>query len=197
MTDTRAVDVGELCQIVGAAVDGGVTAVQLRAKGWTDRQALYAAQSLQSLCAERNVLFVVNDRVDIAVTANADGVHLGVDDLPVAAARAMLGPDAVIGFSPETDVQIQTAQRDGVSYLGVGPVFGTMTKPDAGPAIGLDRLRRVVEAFPVPVVGVGGIDATNATSVLDAGASGVAVVSAIMSASDPEAAARSIAGQVR
>ena len=172
-----------------AALAGGVTTVQLRAKGWNDRQLLAAALALRARCDAAGALLLVNDRVDIALAAGADGVHLGVDDLPVAVARRLLGPDAIIGYSPATDADRLDAERDGADYLGVGPVYLTSNKPDAGAAIGLDGLARVVRATTLPVVGIGGITLERAADVLLSGAAGVAVVGAIWNAPDPRAAA--------
>ena len=190
VTDARAGSVERLVEMCRAALDGGMTAVQLRAKGWTDRQLLDAAQALGLLCRDASALFIVNDRVDIALAAGADGVHLGVDDLPITSARRLLGPEAVIGYSPETDADRRRAEADGANYLGVGPVYGTGTKLDAGEAIGLDGLRRAVSATHLPVIGIGGITIEQAAEVVSTGAVGVAVVGAIFLAADPAAAAR-------
>lgn len=194
VTDPRIEPAERLVEIVTAAVDGGMTAVQLRAKGWTDRRALEAAHRLKRLCDDRDVMFLVNDRVDLALASGADGVHLGVDDLPVEAARELLGPDAVIGYSPESEQDRREAIATGADYLGVGPVFGTATKDDAGPALGLPEFRRIVQSVDLPVIGIGGIDRENARGVVEAGAAGVAVVSAVLFADDPAAAARDLAG---
>lgn len=197
VTDARAGSVERMVEICTAAVEGGVTTVQLRAKGWTDRELLRAAQQLRELADRTGTLFIVNDRVDIALAAKADGVHLGVDDLPVTVARALLGTDAIIGYSPETAEDRIRAERDGADYLGIGPVFGSVTKDDAGPALGLDQFRSLVAASNVPVVGIGGISIDDARSVVDAGASGVAVVGAVFLASDPRAAAAELRAVLR
>lgn len=190
VTDARAGSVERLVEICRAALDGGVTAIQLRAKGWTDRQLLDAALALAPLCRAARALFVVNDRLDIALAAGADGIHLGVDDLPVAVARRLLGSDAIIGYSPERDADRLEAEAAGADYLGVGPVYGTGTKPDAGSAIGLAGLRRVVTATPLPVIGIGGITIAQAAEVVETRAVGVAIVGAVFMADDPASAAR-------
>jgi thiamine-phosphate diphosphorylase len=190
VTDARAESVARLVEISRAALAGGVTAIQLRAKGWTDQQLFDAASALRPLCRDAGALFIVNDRVDIALASGADGVHLGVDDLPVAAARGLLGPDAVIGYSPESDADRVRAEADGADYLGVGPVYGTGTKPDAGEAIGLAGLERAVAATTLPVIGIGGITIERSAAVVGTGAVGVAVVGAVFMADDPAAAAR-------
>jgi len=177
-------------EVVGAAIRGGATVVQYREKEATTCQMVETAQELRTLCREAEVPLIVNDRVDVALAVEADGVHLGVEDMPVAIARRLLGPGRLIGFSPETPEQARVAEAEGADYLGVGPVFGTGTKPDAGPSIGLEGLRRMIAAVSIPVVGIGGIQAHNAAQVIQAGAAGVAVVSAVVSAEDVEAAAR-------
>lgn len=192
VTDPAVEALDQLETIVAAAIDGGVTAVQLRAKGWPDRVALDAAIKLQALCAERGVMFLVNDRVDIALASKADGVHLGVDDLPVRVAREILGPEAVIGYSPERRADQRRALAAGADYLGVGPVFGTQTKADAGPALGLPAFRQIVEHVDIPCIGIGGIDYANARSVMEAGAAGVAVVRSVFFADYPAVAAREL-----
>lgn len=183
---------GDLVNSVESALRGGVTMVQLRAKELTDREQLSLAITLRELCQQSDAAFIVNDRLDIALASGADGVHLGVDDLPLEVARELAGPEMIIGYSPETDEQLRTAAVRGADYLGVGPVFGTSTKSDAGAALGLNELKRRLELGRLPAVGIGGITSENATSVITAGADGVAVVSAILKAADPEAAARQI-----
>jgi thiamine-phosphate diphosphorylase len=192
VTDSSVGSVERLIDTCQAALDGGVTAIQLRAKGWTDRQLLDAAVALVPRCHEAGALFIVNDRLDIALASGADGLHLGVDDVPVAVARRLLGPEAVIGYSPERDDDRLDAEAAGASYLGVGPVYGTSTKLDAGSAIALAGLERVVAATNLPVIGIGGITIDRAADVVSTGAVGVAVVGAVFMAADPAAAARQL-----
>ncbi len=189
VTDSRADSVERLVSICEAAIAGGITTVQLRAKGWSDGELLVAANRLRSLTAGKGTMFIVNDRVDIALASRADGVHLGVDDLPVSVARQLLPASAVIGYSPESPEDRIRAERDGADYLGIGPVFGSVTKDDAGPALGLEQFRSLVSASNVPVIGIGGIDINRAKSVVDAGAVGVALVGAVFFADDPATAA--------
>ncbi|MBX3069646.1 MAG: thiamine phosphate synthase [Thermomicrobiales bacterium] len=179
--------------VAEAAVRNGVTALQLRAKTTTDRETLDLAIRLAEISADAGVLFLVNDRLDIAMASGAGGVHLGVDDLPLAKARALAGPDFVIGYSPETDEQALSAGESGASYLGVGPIYGTTSKPDAGPAIGLQRLSSRQRLSGLPTIGIGGITAGNAAAVVRVGACGVAVMSAITRSADPGAATRELA----
>jgi thiamine-phosphate pyrophosphorylase len=187
---------GDVGATASDALDGGVTAIQLRAKRLTDRTFLALAHDLCARCRAHGALFTVNDRLDIALASGADGVHLGVDDLPVAAVRRIAPARLIVGYSPETDDQAASAAGEGADYLGVGPVFGTNSKPDAGEAIGLDTLARRVELAGIPVVGIGGIDAGSAGSVIAAGAVGVAVVGAVLRAGDPRAAANALAAAV-
>lgn len=174
------------------ALRGGVTMLQLRGKNRTDRELLGIAIDLRKVCARYTVPFIVNDRLDIALAAGADGVHLGVDDLPLSAARAVAGKGFIIGYSPETDEQITGASFERANYLGIGPVYATSTKSDAGKALGLEEFARRVRLANLPTVGIGGINASNASDVLAAGADGVAVISAILSAPDIERAARQL-----
>ncbi|MGH2557776.1 MAG: thiamine phosphate synthase [Thermomicrobiales bacterium] len=180
-----------------AALSGGVSMVQLRAKQLSDRDCFALAETMCRLCRDRAVPFLVNDRVDIALAVGADGVHLGVDDLPLEDARRLLGPNAIIGFSPETDDQTIEASRRGTNYLGIGPVYGTATKSDAGSPIGADAVGRRATLSGLPVIGIGGITPENAAEVISAGAAGVAVVSAILGQNDPAFAARRLGAAVR
>lgn len=186
-----------LLEVARAAIAGGAGTLQLRAKDWDGRDLVEAGRQLRRLTAESGALFIVNDRVDVALAVEADGVHVGERDIPVADARRILGPTAVIGFSPETVDSARRAVADGADYLGVGPVFATTSKPDAGAPIGLDGLRAVVEAVSVPLVAIGGIHAGNAASALRAGACGVAVISAVLQAADPRSATAELARVVR
>jgi len=180
---------GEFLTTISEALAGGVTCVQLRAKSWNDREVLEAGENIRRLTDEADALFIVNDRIDIALACGADGVHLGVDDLPIEAARTIGGPSFVIGYSPETDDEASIASKRGADYLGVGPVFGTLTKADAGEAIGLDVVRRRLSISGLPVIGIGGVNSSNARQVVETGASGVAIVSAISQDNDPRRAA--------
>jgi thiamine-phosphate pyrophosphorylase len=185
-----------LLEDVSAALAGGVTAVQLRAKALSDRETLSLARAIATRCADRRALFLMNDRVDLALAAGAHGVHLGVDDLPIEDARRLLGAGAVIGFSPETDAQAADAGSRGADYLGVGPVFGTTSKSDAGVAIGTETIRRREQLAGIPTIGIGGITSTNAPLVIEAGAVGVAVVGAILRADNPCAATQRLANAI-
>jgi thiamine-phosphate pyrophosphorylase len=176
--------------VARAAVAGGATALQLRDKENPGRALVATARRLVALANPAGVPVVVNDRVDVALAAGADGAHVGEDDLPVADARRLLGPERIVGASAGTVEEARRAEQEGADYLGVGPVFPTATKADAGEAIGLDGLGKIVAAVRVPVVGIGGITVENAAQVILAGAAGVAVVSAVAGADDMVEATR-------
>ena len=184
--------------IVEAAVRGGVDVVQLREKYATARERYELGAQLRDLTDQADVPLIVNDRVDLALAIDADGVHLGDEDLPVGVARAQLGGDAIVGRSVSTPEAAREAEREGADYLGVGAVFATDSK-DVDPEeaeVGLGTVEAIREATDLPFVGIGGITPANATDVVAAGADGVAVISAITAADDPEAATRELAAAV-
>lgn len=183
-------------EIVHEAVEGGVTVVQLREKAASSREMLRQARALKEILAPRGIPLIVNDRCDVALAAGADGVHVGQGDLPCALVREIVGPGLVIGVSVSSVAEAVQAERDGADYLGVSPVFETPTKTDTPAAVGLDGFRRIREAVRLPLVAIGGIHAGNAAAVIRAGADGIAVVSAIVGAPDPRAAARALALEV-
>lgn len=174
-----------------AALTAGVSFFQYRDKRGTRRRIYDAAKRLAAMLRPAGALFVVNDHVDIAASVDADGVHLGQDDLPIGYARSLLGPDRIIGISTHTVGQAVDAERDGADYVGFGPLFATATK-DAGPVRGLNLLRAVRSAVRLPVIAIGGIDADRAAAAAAAGADGVAVISAVLGADDMVDAARAI-----
>jgi thiamine-phosphate pyrophosphorylase len=179
---------------VAAAVAGGVTLVQVRSPGATGRSFVEEARALKALLTPLGVALLVNDRVDVALAVDADGVHVGQSDIDAVTVRAMLGPRKIIGLSVGSPAEWQAAQHHlaAVDYIGAGPVFATTTKTDAGAAIGCDGLASVVTLSPLPVVAIGGIGAGNAAAVMSAGPQGIAVVSAVMAAVDPARAARDL-----
>ena len=181
-------------EVAIGAIEGGANAVQLRAPGHRDEELLPLAQELADRCGERGVLFIVDDRVELAMACGAAGVHLGQGD-PWPEARERLGPDLVLGVTVEDTEQASAAEAAGADYLGV-TVFATRTKPEAAPG-GLGRVRQISGATRLPVVGIGGINASNARQVLDAGAAGIGVVSAVAAAPDPVAATRALVAAVR
>lgn len=181
---------GDLAGGVLAAIASGVSCVQVRWKSATDRQYASLARQLLEICAPRQVPLIVNDRVDIALAIGAQGVHLGVDDLAVDDARKLGGPVFIIGYSPEADAGIATAAARGATYLGLGPFAHTRTKRDAGGPLGPVEFARRRNLTTLPVVAIGGIDPGNAKTAMDAGASGIAVASAILGGADPAEATR-------
>jgi thiamine-phosphate pyrophosphorylase len=176
-------------EIAEAALRGGADILQLRVKDTPDDLLLDRARALRRLCTAYGALFIVNDSALLAVDAEADGVHVGQDDLPVAEARRIVGPDRIVGLSTHTSDQIEAAR--GVDYIAVGPVFATPTKPGR-PAVGLELVRVAARAATVPWFAIGGIDAANVDDVAAAGATRVAVVRAIADAADAEGAARAL-----
>jgi thiamine-phosphate pyrophosphorylase len=178
--------------VVRHAIKGGASAIQLRWKDGPLREAVSVGRELKSICAEYDVLFVVNDRLDLAMAIEADAVHLGEDDLPVPDARQLVGDSMILGYSPADLSEVEWAFESGADYLGVGPVYGTSTKDDAGEAVGIERMREVRRLTDRPFVGIGGIHAGNAAPVIEAGADGVAVISSVVAQPDIESAARSI-----
>jgi thiamine-phosphate pyrophosphorylase len=178
--------------VAEAAIRGGAGVVQLRMKEEPARQILDVACAIASRCLAAGVLFIVNDRVDVAMMAEADGAHVGQDDLPPAAVRAVMGPRAVIGVSAATVEEALAAERAGADYLGVGSIYGTRSKADAGAPVGPARIAEISRAVRLPVVGIGGISAGNAAEVIRAGAQGIAVISAVTRAEDMVAAVREL-----
>jgi len=179
----------DLVSLVKEAVRGGVTMVQIRAKGLETREFLELATRMASALKRRSVPLIINDRVDIAMACGADGVHLGQDDMPPDAARKLLGRVKIIGVSANTLKEAREAERLGADYVGLGPIFATTTKDTDLPVLGREGIRRIQEKIGIPIVAIGGINAGNAADVMKAGAAGVAVVSAILGAPDVRLAA--------
>jgi len=182
--------------IARAALAGGADAVQLRDKSATAQNLCLLVTEIQPIARKFGAVLLVNDRVDVALVAGADGAHVGQEDLPAREARRLLPPPSVLGVSAGTVEEAKKAARAGADYIGVGPVFPTPTKPDAGEPIGVEGLARVARAVEVPVVAIGGITLENVTAVIEAGASGAAVVSAVVSAQDMAQAARALKGRI-
>jgi len=181
-----------LTEVVAAAVQGGVSCVQLREKQLNTRDFLAQAMALKALLNPLNIALVINDRIDIALASGAHGVHLGQSDMPVTDARRLLPPEVFIGWSVETLDDVRRSAGLPVDYLGVSPIFATPTKTDTSAPWGLEGLHSVRSATALPLVAIGGIHAGNARDVLQAGADGLAVVSAVCAAPDPRAAAQTL-----
>jgi len=173
------------------AIDGGATAIQLRDKEMSSREYYEMALVIREICKENNVLFIVNDRLDIALAAEADGVHLGQEDLPLQAAKKIVPPSFIVGISATNAQEAKEAENGGADYLGVGDVFGTGSKPDAK-TIGLDMLRQICAVTSIPCVAIGGVNKENVHIALESGAVGVAVISAVISQKDITNAAKEL-----
>lgn len=186
-----------VAETVRLAVAGGATVVQVREKNASRGDFIAVARAVKAVLAGTGVPLVINDNLDVALAVEADGIHVGQSDTPASEARAAMGPQAIVGLSVETMAQAAEAETLPVDYLGVSPVFDTPTKTDTAPAWGLTGLAELRAATTLPLVGIGGIGAANAAEVIRAGADGVAVVSAICAAPDPERAARDIRAAVR
>jgi thiamine-phosphate pyrophosphorylase len=172
-------------------LDGGARIIQIRAKSLPSGPFLELCDAVVALAEAQGAQVIVNDRADLARLSGAAGVHVGQDDLPVAAARAILGPDAIVGYSTHTTDQIEQALALPITYLAVGPVFGTLTKDTGYTAVGLDLVRAAaLRSGDVPVVAIGGITLDNARSVIDAGATSVAVISDLLTGGNPAARVR-------
>lgn len=173
---------------VEQALLGGVTALQLRAKNLEASVVLSLSKELKDLCDAKNIPFLINDRVDIALKIHTSGVHLGQNDMPIATARKLLRERAIIGISAGNITQAQLAEQNGADYIGVGPVFPTTSKVDAGATIGLLGLSQIRKSVHIPIVAIGGINAFKVSKVMKHGASGIAVISAIQNAVNPRKA---------
>lgn len=181
-----------LKEVITAAIKGGATIIQLREKKATTREMLEMGKAALRLCRTASIPLIINDRVDLAMALDADGVHLGPHDMPVAIGRKLLGNNKIIGASASTVEEALAAKRDCADYLGAGTIYATATKSDAGIPIGLEILTKIKKATMMPVVGIGGITLENAAPVIAAGADGVAVISAVVAAPDITAATRSL-----
>ena len=194
----RALSLGRsTVEVVRAAIRGGVSCVQLREKGCSTREFMDEARLLKALLVGTGVPLFINDRLDVALAVGADGVHLGQNDLAIADARRLVGNRMIIGISAESVADAVRAEAEGADYIGASPVFTTSTKTDTAPPLGLDGLRAIRRAVQLPLVAIGGIDANNAAQVLRAGADGLAVVSAIVSAPCPRTAAAGLRQRIQ
>ena len=182
--------------VVREAVAGGATCVQLREKQARTRDFLEEARALSALLRAQRVPLLINDRVDIALAVGADGVHLGQQDMPIADARRLGPPSWIIGVSAESIEDAIRAEKEGADYIGVSPVFATPTKTDTALPLGLEGLRAMRAAVRIPLVAIGGIQLHNAREVIRAGADGLAVVSAIVSADSPREAAAALRREI-
>ncbi len=192
VTDRGLAEGRELGDIVGEAVAGGVTCVQLREKRCDTRDFIDQARRLMALLEPAGIPLIINDRLDVALAVGAAGVHLGQKDMAIADARRLAGSRMIIGISAESLEDAVRAEAEGADYIGISPVFATATQADAAPPLGIEGVRRIRAAVTLPLVGIGGISRDNAGAVIAAGADGVAVVSAIVAAKCPRSAAREL-----
>lgn len=182
--------------IAEAAVAGGADMIQLRDKSGNLRDLLPQARALRALCRARGVLFIVNDRVDLALAVDADGAHVGQEDLPPESARRLLGPRRLLGVSTHSPAQATAAREAGADYIGFGPMFPTGTKDTGYAPQGLDSLREIRRSVALPILAIGGISLDNVSRVIEAGATAPAVISAVAAAPDIAAAVAAFRGKV-
>lgn len=194
VTDERA-SLESLLDAVSAAIAGGATAIQLRRKADTGRSLVELGRIIRKLTRDASVLFFVNDRVDVAQVVEADGIHVGQDDMAILDVRALTHQSLLVGVSTRTADQALAAERDGAAYLGVGAIYPTVSKPDAD-WTGLEGLRAIRQSVSTPLVAIGGIHRGRVGDVLRAGADGIAVVSAVLSAQNPRIAAASLLEEI-
>ncbi len=178
-----------MLEIVRAAVQGGVTCVQLREKECSTLDFIEQAFTIKDFLKSRGVPLIINDRVDVALAIEADGVHLGQTDMPLEIAKKIVGDSMIIGLSAESPADAIEAEKGGADYLGVSPIYATPTKTDTAPSLGLEGLRAIRAAVNIPLVAIGGLNRDNSAAVIQNGGDGVAVVSAIVAADDPVTAA--------
>ena len=192
LTDTVLQERFSHVDLTSMAISGGADTIQFRQKRGSTREMIEVARQMKRVCSEAGATFIVNDRIDIAIAAEADGVHLGQDDFPAPLARKLLGKDMIIGGSAGTIEEARICLSEGVDYIGFGPVYPTSSKDDAGPVSGLEILDRVVNEIPLPIIAIGGVDSENTPEVIKAGARGIAVISAVCCKEDPEQATREL-----
>jgi thiamine-phosphate pyrophosphorylase len=197
VTDRRLSRGRTTLEIVQAAVRGGVTCVQLREKNCSTREFVREALAVRDFLKASGVPLIINDRLDVAMAVGADGVHLGQTDMPLEMARAIVGDGMCIGISAESLENALAAERGGADYIGVSPIYDTPTKTDTAPPLGLEGLRDIRAAVGIPLVAIGGLKRDNAAEVVRNGADGIAVVSAIVAAEDPEKASRDLLEVIR
>jgi thiamine-phosphate pyrophosphorylase len=194
--DSQALSGRNYIEVAQGLIRGGAKAIQLRVKLRSESELLPIAQGLREICSKHDVLFIVNDYLDVALAVDADGLHLGQKDFPVSVARKLLPIDKIIGCSVNTVDQATAAEANGADYIAVGSIYPTSSKEGAR-VVGIERLRQVRQAVSLPLVAIGGINKDNVAEVLDAGADSVAVISAILKADDIEEAARQIVAAFR
>lgn len=196
ITDQRISHGKSHLEVAEAVLAGGATVIQFRDKEMEDSEAIEVCRKIYELTKKKGIPFIVNDRVEVARIVQADGVHLGQEDQSLDFARKILNQNQIIGISVETVEQAIKAEKEGADYLGVGPIYPTATKLDAGRALGVTRLKEIKEAVNIPVIAIGGIDEDNLEEVLRAGADGIAVISAVVGAPDITQACRKLKSKI-
>lgn len=191
-TDSKMLEGRDFFHSVEEAILGGVTVVQLREKDASSRKFYQKALELKKICAKYHVPLIINDRLDIALAVDADGLHIGQDDLPLPVARRLLGEEKILGYSVSGSEEAAYGESCGADYLGAGTVFPTGTKNDAGVPIGLKVLEQIKNQVSIPVVGIGGINETNVKSVQETGVDGACIISGILLKPDIQAASREL-----
>lgn len=186
VTDRHQTRGRELLWVLEQALDGGVGAVQLREKDLDGKELFSLAEKARNLCARYRAALYINDRIDVARAVDADGVQLGISSIPIEAARPLLGPDRMIGASTHSLIEAREAQRQGADFVLFGPVYFTPSKAAYGAPQGLAPLKKIVENIALPVYAIGGINIENVAEVMGAGVHGIALISAVMAASDPK-----------
>ena len=179
-------------ELTKMGIKGGADTVQFRQKSGSAREMIAVAREMRQMCKTAGVTFIVNDRVDIAIASDADGVHLGQDDFPIPMAREVLGSKRIIGGSASNMDEARKCVLEGADYVGFGPVYPTTSKDDAGPVSGIAVLEQIVRDISLPVIAIGGINAQNTAPIMKAGAFGISVISTICCQDDPEQATRNL-----
>jgi thiamine-phosphate pyrophosphorylase len=192
ITDVDLQDRFSHIELARMVIAGGADTIQFRQKRGSTREMIETARQINQLCTNSGVTFIVNDRLDVAIASDSDGVHLGQDDFPIPLARKILGENKIIGGSAVTLVEAWKCLDEGTDYVGFGPVYPTSSKADAGPVSGIYLLKEVIDKVPLPLIAIGGVNKYNTPEVIQAGAYGIAVISAVCCHQDPERATREL-----
>jgi len=190
LTDIQLQDRFSHEELTEMVIAGGADTIQFRQKHGSTRELIETACHMKALCARAGVTFIVNDRVDIALASDADGVHLGQDDFPITLARRLLGDDKIIGGSAGDLKEAMKCVDEGADYIGFGPVYPTLSKEDAGPATGIKMMKRLLREINIPVIAIGGVNPENVPGIMSSGSHGIAVISAVCCSDDPVQATR-------
>lgn len=192
ITDTELQDRFSHLELANLAIAGGADTIQFRQKSGSTRKMIETARQMKQLCTSSGVVFIVNDRLDVAIASASDGVHLGQDDFPIPLAREILGDAKIIGGSAVTLDEAKKCLSEGADYVGFGPVYPTTSKADAGPVTGIELMQEVIDKVPLPIIAIGGVNKDNTAEVMQAGAYGIAVISAVCCEQNPEEATREL-----